>query len=102
MKRTSLSTCYVHFHLGGHRINQLNAKPQIKNYPKANFITLNCEQLKRVHLNGYITGFCLYIKSRSVIFVMAKKRKIQDKELGCAKAGNSRGIFLTKSKPLYR
>ena len=35
------------FHLGGHRINQLNAKPQIKNYPKANFITLNCEQLKR-------------------------------------------------------
>ena len=84
MKRTSLSTCYVHFHLGGHRINQLNVKPQIKNYPKANFITLNCEQLKRL------------------IFVMAKKRKIQDKELGCAKAGNSRGIFLTKSQPLYR
>lgn len=44
----------------------------------------------------------VYIKSRSVIFVMAKKRKIQDKELGCAKAGNSRGIFLTKSQPLYR
>ena len=29
------------------QINQLNAKPQTKNYPKANFITLNCEQLKR-------------------------------------------------------
>ena len=44
----------------------------------------------------------VYIKNRSVIFVMAKKRKIQDKELGCGKAGNSRGIFVTKSQPLYQ